>query len=218
MKNDLSIRDYLIFISKTNVIKTILSKIILLLAALLFLVYDANATAFPDSLQIISKVKLKTGKIVEGTIKSNLIIRVPLVKKVDSVAHYTANYNFISGKIIESIDEQGILIDTLALPRPLLLMAFNDKTAPDEEELITYAMSKLYTKSKGMQIDFLKDGSFVSLGFPKILSTIIKDEIIGVFGEEKEHSGTTLIIIMENKNGIHKVPVKDLIKFKKKKK
>ncbi|MCX6173681.1 MAG: hypothetical protein NTZ27_02890 [Ignavibacteriales bacterium] len=147
-----------------------------------------------------------------------MIIRVPLVKKVDSVAHYTANYYLISGKVIKSIDEQGILIDTLASPRPLLLMAFKDKTAPDEGELISYAMSKLYTKSRGMQIEFLKDGSFVSLGFPKVLSTIYQNEVTGVFGEEKEHSGTTLVIIMENKNGIQKILIKDLTKFTKKKK
>ncbi len=218
MKNDLSIRDYSIFISKTNIIKAIPSKFILLIALLLLFVYDVHATTFPDSLQFISKVKLKSGKIVEGNIKSNLIIRCPLEKKVDSTAHYTATYYFISGKVIKSIDEQGILIDTLASPRPLILMAFKDKTSPDEGELIPYVMSKLYTKSRGMQIDFLKDGSFVSLGFPKILPTIIKDEIIGQFGEEKEHSGTALTIIMENKSGIQKILIKDLIKFKKKKK
>jgi len=213
MKKNFSIRDYLAFISKT-----IPSKFILLLTAILFLVHDSHAATFPDSLQTISKVKLKNNKIVEGTIKSNLIIRCPLEKKVDSTAHYTATYYFISGKTVKSIDEQGILIDTLSSQLPLILMAFKDKTPPDEGELIAFVMSKIASKSKGMQIDFLKDGSFVSLGFPKILPTIIKDEIIGQFGAEKEHSGTPLTIIIENKNGVQKILIKDIIKFKKKKK
>jgi len=218
MRNDFSIRDYSIIINKSNIVNAIPSKFILLITFLLLFAYNAHAITFPDSLQFISKVKLKSGKIVEGNIKSNLIIRCPLEKKVDSTAHYTAKYYFMSGKVIKSIDEQGILIDTLASPRPLLIMAFRDKKAPDDEKILSWVMSKITTGSKGTQFDWLRDGTFVTVGFPKTLSTLIKDEIMGVFGEEKQHAQTTLTIIMENKNGIQKILIKDLIKFKKKKK
>ena len=158
-------------------------------------------------------VKLSNGEVVEGQINGLVVLKEWLRKSEKGAKEtFTVEYTLIDGKGIEAIDSEGVHLGSDSSLD--LISCTQESRPPDDLEALAKGMS---LASGTMKFDVFSKGSTLFHTDVKTGNRSVKTgELLGEFRLKEPPEKLIPAIEITTAKGVVKVPVKEIVAFKKK--
>jgi len=161
----------------------------------------------------LTTIKLSNGEVVEGQINGLIVLKEWLRKSETGAKEtFTIEYTLIDGKGIEAIDSEGVHLGSNSTLD--FISCSQENRPPDDLEALQKGMS---LASGAMKFDVFSKGSTLFHTDVKTGNRSVKTgELLGEFRMKDPPEKLIPAIEITTEKGVVKVPVKEIVAFKKK--